>query len=109
MLITLNETKEYLRVDGDEEDNLITSLINAAEVYLKNATGKTFDSSNELARLFCLVLVVDWYENRTYIAGKVGDNVNFLDHKDSSYNSHLKTKFRQLNTFFMIFLYNALH
>ena len=74
MLISLKEAKEYLRVDGDEEDTLITNLIAAAEVYLKNATGKTFDSTNELARLFCLVLVVDWYENRTYIAGKVGDS-----------------------------------
>ena len=75
MLISLKEAKEYLRVDGDEEDTLITSLIAAAEVYLKNATGKNFESTNELARLFCLVLVVDWYENRTYIAGKVGDGV----------------------------------
>lgn len=74
MLITLKEAKEYLRLDSDEEDTLIESLINAAEVYLKNATGKSFDSTNELARLFCLVLVVDWYENRSYIAGKVGDS-----------------------------------
>ena len=75
MLITLEETKEYLRVDGDEEDNLITSLINTAEEYLKNSTGKTFDSTNNLARLFCLVLVVDWYENRTLGAGKVGEAI----------------------------------
>ena len=64
-MITLKETKEYLRVDGDEEDTLITSLIAAAQEYLKNATGKTFENTNELARLFCLVLVVDWYESRT--------------------------------------------
>ena len=75
MLITLNETKEYLRVDGDEADGLINSLITTAEEYLKNATGKTFDSTNNLARLFCLVLVVDWYENRTLGAGKVGDAI----------------------------------
>lgn len=75
MLITLKETKEYLRVDGDEEDTLITSLIAAAQEYLKNATGKTFDNTNELARLFCLVLVVDWYENRTLSAGKVGEKI----------------------------------
>lgn len=75
MLITLEETKEYLRVDGDEEDNLIVSLINTAEEYLKNATGETFDSTNNLARLFCLVLVVDWYENRTLGAGKVGEAI----------------------------------
>lgn len=75
MLITLKEAKEYLRVDGDEDDSLITSLISAAQEYLKNATGKTFDNTNELARLFCLVLVVDWYENRTLSAGKVGEKI----------------------------------
>ena len=75
MLITLEETKQYLRVDTDIDDALITSLINAAESYLINATGKTFDTTNPLARLFCLVLVVDWYENRGLTAGKVGDEV----------------------------------
>ena len=74
-MITLKETKEYLRVDGDEEDTLITSLIAAAQEYLKNATGKIFDNTNELARLFCLVLVVDWYENRNLGAGKIGDKI----------------------------------
>lgn len=73
MLITLDETKKYLRVDGNEENSLIESLIAAAEEYLKNATGKSFDKTNQLARLFCLVLVVDWYENRGLTAGKVGD------------------------------------
>ena len=75
MLITLKETKEYLRVDGDEDDSLIESLINASEEYLKNATGKTFDNTNHLARLFCLVLVVDWYENRGLTVGKVGEKI----------------------------------
>ena len=75
MLIALKETKEYLRVDGDEDDSLIESLINASEEYLKNATGKTFDSTNPLARLFCLVLVVDWYENRGLTAGKIGQKI----------------------------------
>jgi uncharacterized phage protein (predicted DNA packaging) len=75
LLITLKETKEYLRVDGDEDDSLIESLINASEEYLKNATGKTFDNTNHLARLFCLVLVVDWYENRGLTVGKVGEKI----------------------------------
>ncbi|NMA92998.1 MAG: phage gp6-like head-tail connector protein, partial [Firmicutes bacterium] len=39
MIITLEETKGYLRVDSTEDDALITSLIDAAETYLSNATG----------------------------------------------------------------------
>lgn len=76
MIITLDETKQWLRVDHNEEDILIQTLINAAENYLKNATGNTFDSTNELAKLFCLVLVADWYENREMI-GRPSEKVRF--------------------------------
>ena len=31
MVVTLEETKLYLRVDGDEDDTLITNFIGAAE------------------------------------------------------------------------------
>lgn len=31
MIVTLEETKLYLRVDGDEEDTLITNFISVAE------------------------------------------------------------------------------
>jgi uncharacterized phage protein (predicted DNA packaging) len=75
LIITLEEAKMYLRVDSTEGDNLIESLIDAAETYLENATGKTFDSSNYIARLFCLTLVTDWYENRGLVVGKVGEGI----------------------------------
>lgn len=74
MIVTLEEAKEWLKVDFSDDDATIQRLINAAEKYLKNATGNTFDSSNELAQLFCLVLVADWYENREMI-GKVSDKI----------------------------------
>jgi len=74
MIITLEEIKKYLRVDDTEDEVLITSLINAAETYLQNATGNTFDSTNNLAKLFCWVLVTDWYENREHV-GKASDKV----------------------------------
>lgn len=75
MIITLEETKSYLRVDGNGEDALITSLMAAAETYLTNATGNTFDGTNSLAKLFCWVLVSDWYENREISLGRVGEKV----------------------------------
>ncbi len=75
MIISLEEAKTYLRVDSSEEDDLIKSLIDAAEIYLKNATGRSFDDSNHIARLFCLTLVTDWYENRGLVVGKVGEEI----------------------------------
>ena len=74
MIITMEETKRYLRVDGTEDDILVMSLIDAAETYLHNATGNTFDGTNSLAKLLCLVLVTDWYENREHV-GKASDKV----------------------------------
>ncbi len=75
MIITLEETKGYLRVDNTEDDVLITSLIDASKAYLVNATGNAFDDTNNLARLFCLTLITDWYENRELDAGQVSSNV----------------------------------
>lgn len=75
-IVTLEETKKYLRIDDNESDILITSLMNAAEEYLKNATGNQFDNTNSLAKLFCLVLITDWFENREYsYTGKVSEKV----------------------------------
>ncbi|PHA00938.1 hypothetical protein COE51_06405 [Bacillus pseudomycoides] len=33
----LDQVKLYLRIDGDEDDTLLVSFINAAHLYLKNA------------------------------------------------------------------------
>lgn len=70
MIISLEEAKEWLRVDESDDDSTITLLIKSAEEYLKNATGRKFDSENSQAKLFCLVLVTDWYENRELMAGQ---------------------------------------
>ncbi|MGU3371615.1 head-tail connector protein [Bacillus mycoides] len=64
MVLKLEEAKEYLRVDGDEEDSLISSFITAAEIYIKNATSKNVDLKSELAKLAARILISHWYENR---------------------------------------------
>ncbi|MFS1519685.1 head-tail connector protein [Bacillus sp. SCS-151] len=66
MLVTLLETKEWLGVEHDLHDGMISRIIGASEIYIKNGTGHDFDSSNELAQQLCLVLVTDMYENRTF-------------------------------------------
>lgn len=67
MILSLQEAKEFLRVDNTEEDVLIQGLITSAEEYIKNATGKVFDSTNELAKLACKLLIAHWYENRAIV------------------------------------------
>lgn len=72
MIVTLEEAKQWIRVDGNHDDALILIIITAAEEYLKNATGKEYDSTNRLARLLCFVLITDWYENREQIGNISG-------------------------------------
>lgn len=76
-ILTIDEAKTWLRVDGNEEDGLIQMLIGAAETYLHNATEVEFDETNQLAKLFCLVLCADWYENRDLIGQQPSDKVRF--------------------------------
>lgn len=64
LVLTVEEAKKYLRVDGDEEDDLITSFVIAAEIYIKNATSKNVDVKSELAKLAARILIAHWYENR---------------------------------------------
>lgn len=64
MILELQEVKEYLKIDYDDEDILLSDLITTAENYLYNATGKHFTSDNQLAKLYCRVLINDWFKDR---------------------------------------------
>ncbi|MCY6957955.1 head-tail connector protein [Clostridium brassicae] len=78
MILTLEETKEFLKVDYEAEDNYIQDLITGAELYLKNSTDKKFDNTNPLAKLFCKVLISDWYDNRGFMQeSKVSNKVRY--------------------------------
>ena len=57
--------KKHLRVDFDDDDDLIALEKSAAEEYVKNAVGR-YDDTNPLARLLVLFLVGEMYKNRQY-------------------------------------------
>lgn len=91
MILTLDEVKNYLRVDLDDDDALIQSFIVAAEAYLKNATGKEYPEKDgndnkigyELEKVYLNLLIAYWYENRSAaprnksLSGKVPDEFTF--------------------------------
>lgn len=58
-----SKAKKYLRIDYDEEDELIESLIVASDNYLKNA-GAQASAGEELYKLGQLLLISHWYDNR---------------------------------------------
>ncbi|PWK05306.1 head-tail connector protein [Tumebacillus permanentifrigoris] len=78
----LEDVKQYLRVDGDEDDALVTELIEGAQLYIQNACGyKNWSTPNALARQALRVLVVHWYENRAATDVKAGSALAFsLEH-----------------------------
>ena len=84
-IITLEEVKEYARIDIDEDDALLETMITAAEEYLKNATGKEYPETDEngskinymLEKVYLQLLIAYWYEKRTP-AGGVGEDFSFM-------------------------------
>lgn len=85
MIISLKEVKDYARIDIDEDDQLLQTLIAAAEEYLKNATGKEYPETDEdgnkinyeLEKIYLQLLIAYWYEKRTP-AGGVGEDFSFM-------------------------------
>lgn len=79
-MIGLQEIKDYLRIDIEEDDSLLQTLLVAAVGYLKNATGKEYPATDEegnavnyeLEKIYLKLLIAYWYENRTPVR-KVGE------------------------------------
>lgn len=59
----LDEIKNYLRIDGEDEDESLLALQKAAEEYLNNA-GVTVNYEKELYKIAVKLLLSHWYENR---------------------------------------------
>ncbi len=69
MDLELNEIKEYIRVDTDDDDEVLKSLKLSAEEYLKNS-GISVDYSNNLYCTAIKMLIANWYDTRDSIGGK---------------------------------------
>lgn len=65
-----------MRID-DDEDDIVVVLMGAAEAYLQNAVDIELDATNKLAKMYCLVLCADWYENRDLIGQQPSEKVRF--------------------------------
>ncbi|MCU6709406.1 head-tail connector protein [Paenibacillus sp. J5C_2022] len=68
----LDFIKTYLRIDGNYEDMFLVTLLTAAKVYIREATGVEVDEDDFLHRLTISLLVTQWYENRIPV-GKADD------------------------------------
>ena len=59
----LREVKNYIRVDHDEDDELIVTFIYSAETFMKS-NGVQKDYDNDLYKIATFMLISTWYDNR---------------------------------------------
>ena len=76
----LNELKDYLRIDGDEEDGSLNLLLSSSKSYLSSAgvpepdvlsISVEGDDPNAKYILVACMLATHWYENRLVITPAV--------------------------------------
>lgn len=62
----LEDVKNYLKVDYNEDDDLIKRCTTAAIAYLENATGVIYhdNEAGSLEEILVLQLIADMYEKR---------------------------------------------
>lgn len=70
-MTTLDEVKLYLRIDGTDDDPLLTSLMSAADMFVVNAVGDAVDRTSNLYGLAFKLLIAHWYENREPVGSAV--------------------------------------
>ena len=89
MAVTLEDLKNYLKVDADitEDDELLKSMMAAAVEYIEQLTGKKFNEDAELFNIAERELILQWYENRTSYTTKT--NLNELPHSLSAILRHI--------------------
>lgn len=63
----IQEIKDFLKIENNDEDSFIISLKSAAEEYCKNAGVPKMEDS-KLYDLAIKMLVGHWYENRNIVA-----------------------------------------
>lgn len=63
-VVSVDEMREYLRIDGTANDTILTALLDAAGVYIAQATGATTttQAANPLAKAATKMLVAEWYD-----------------------------------------------
>ncbi|WP_273690260.1 head-tail connector protein [Ketogulonicigenium vulgare] len=64
-MINLKQVKEFIRVDFDDDDTVIQTLMTVAVEYMTSLTGYENDFDAPKAwDLCCLLLIGHWYANR---------------------------------------------
>ena len=78
-MLELAEVKNFLRCEHDEDDELIKMYMVSAEDYVQSACGDNVDMEKAKTRTILLMLISDYYENRTaYGQGSYSHNISSM-------------------------------
>ena len=64
MIVTVDEVKTHLRIQHDEEDDYIESLIKQAQTAAEDYCRVSFEEPDEDVRLAVILMTSFYYENR---------------------------------------------
>ena len=67
MIVSIDEAKEYLRIDADDEDATVESLLNSAQSLCMDVARldeETFDAAGGIAKTAVLYTLAYFYEHR---------------------------------------------
>ena len=59
----LEDIKNYLRIDGDEEDGLLRTMIDAGKEFIRSAVGE-YDDTDSTAQVLLAAVVQNMYDIR---------------------------------------------
>lgn len=66
--MTLEEAKNYLRIDDNFDDAYIQNLIDATQIYIDSCVGEAYKTDDKLVKLAALVqykLINDLYDSKS--------------------------------------------
>lgn len=80
MLITVEEAREWLRLDNSDNDVNISGLIESAEEYITLTTGMSADMQelSSLAKTACKFLLSLWYDPEQADSDKLQRSIDNL-------------------------------
>lgn len=66
----LSYIKKYLRIDFDDDDEVLEGLIESAKAYVLEATGVKYSEKDLTYKSLIKFITAHWYENREIVSDK---------------------------------------
>ena len=90
-MVTLDEIKQYIGIDFDDDDAMLLRLERAADAHIKAAVGEAYPTDDPQAEMLKLAIVHDLYQNRGTESDKLS---NATRHMFADMQIHLRLKMR---------------